>query len=207
MNSKNYIRIILVIFLIITIIFSTFFYLNKSEIVTLTKHKHIGEMYSELYSNDKNVEYTDDSVGRELLTGGPFHFGELIKSGDVFVQLESCGYVEGLDNAKYVDLEGNKIEQQAKYALFHVVVKNNSKNTIPLTLESFAMGYSSSNTIISTILPNNSKWGKIDKSFAIKDLLPYTERSGYIYFPINEIKLKDLFVKVDVGNVPIIFTK
>ena len=208
MNNK--LRLILVIILIIVGVISILMYVGNSNnnYTTLHKEKHFENIYTEIVNNDEKVKYTDTVSFRENLSGGPYYFEDTIKVNDLFVFAKIDGYLEGLTDTVFTDLEGNKVKDTQKYVRVFVKMINNSNETVNIRENSFKLGYTNDNDVIyETELPNNERWGKVEQSFAIQDLPAYTQRSGYIYFPINDVKVNNLYLKVATGNVPLIITK
>lgn len=206
--KNNSLKILLSILLIVVIIISGIsVYNSKNRITNLKKQSHVGGLYSELQITEEPVKYTDTVSFRENLSGGDYKFEETIRVGDVFISAKKCGYVEGITDNKYVNMSGETVVNKNKYALFFVEIVNNSNEIINLDTSSFVMGYNKNDVMINISLPDNSYWGRVENSFSLNELPQYTRRTGYIYFPITETEFKDLYLKVDVSNVPIIFTK
>lgn len=208
MNNK--LRLVLIIILIIVGIISVLMYVGNSNnnYTTLHKVKHFENIYTEIVNNDKKVEYTDTVSFRENLSGGPYYFDETIKINDLLVFAKVDGYLEGMTNTVFTDLNGNKVRDSQKYVRVFIKIINNSNGIINIRNNSFKLGYTNKDEVIyETKLPNNEKWGKIEDSFAIQDLPAYTQRSGYLYFPINDVKVNNLYLKVITGNAPLIITK
>lgn len=207
---KNKLRIVLIIILIIMgIIFICVYKGNSNNnYTTLHKEKHFDNIYTEIVINDEKVKYTDTVSFRENLSGGPYEFKETIKVGDVLIFADIDGYIEGLTDTVFTDLNGNKTKDTQKYVRVYVKIINNSNEIINIRNHSFKFGYTNNdNVVYETKLPNNEIWGKIEQSFAIQDLPAYTQRSGYMYFPINDVKVNNLYLKAETGNIPLIITK
>ena len=207
---KNKLRIVLIIILIIMGIISICVYKGNSNnnYTTLHKEKHFDNIYTEIVINDEKVKYTDTVSFRENLSGGPYEFKETIKVGDVLIFADIDGYIEGLTDTVFTDLNGNKTKDTQKYVRVYVKMINNSNEIINIRNHSFKFGYTNNdNVVYETKLPNNEIWGKIEQSFAIQDLPAYTQRSGYMYFPINDVKVNNLYLKAETGNIPLIITK
>ena len=205
--KDNSLKIILSIILIVVIVVSGIYvYNDKNKYTILKEEAFAGKLYQDLQINDEVVKYTDTVTFREMLDGGNFKFNETIRVGDVFITVEKPCYVNGFVDTEYITLTGGKKKHDSKYARFFVQIVNNSSEEILFTEESFVMGYEN-DIMLETPLTDNSYWGKVENSFGLSKLEAYTRRTGYIYFPINETKLKDLYLKVGVGDIPVIFTK
>ena len=95
------VKICLVVLLLLVILFSVIKVIgmkSPNNYTTLTEHAYVGEMFEEKVVSDKGIDYKSNVNAREHLTGGPYYFGENIKVGDVYIQIEKQGFVKGFQD-------------------------------------------------------------------------------------------------------------
>lgn len=207
--SKTKVVLFIVFVLSILIMIFAYFHLQNVYIVNLNKNNMKIEYQETNYVNNETTSVVDIPNARSILNGSPFYFGEnIMLSSGTIVNVEEKGYIDDITAGEIkVDFLGQEYVDRTKYIALYVTVYNNQNKSINLKQEDFEIGYLSKDNIFQKAYFKNDSLKKLKGIFSLDTIHPYTKREGYVFIPIEDVKMDNFYFKFEIENVPLIYRK
>ena len=209
--SKTKLTLFILLIVMIVVASVSFYQFRNQYNLTLTKNNMQIEYLENKYDNSKAISVVDVPEARNVLTGGPFKFGEnILLSSGVIVNVENKGYIDDISNGRVmIDFLGHEYVDYTKYIALYVKVYNNTNIDYILKNEDFEVGYikEESEHFTKSNFYNNDVTAKLKGIFSLNTILPYTIREGYVFIPIEDTKLNNFYFKLNIDGIPLVFRK
>lgn len=203
-------KVVLFILLVVAVLLCIVGYISMQNkyITNLSKHGLDIEYLNNPYVGTKSMTSMDLPESRSILTGGPFKFGEnILMSSGVVVSVKNKGYIDDITNgATQIDFLGHEYVDRTKYIALYLTVYNNTDKDYVLTEEDLEIGYYKENKqyFKKSNFVADSKVN-IKGIFSLNTISPYTIREGYVFIPVEDKKIDNLYFKILIDNIPVIF--
>ena len=206
--SKTKLTLFILLIVMVVVASISFYQFRNQYNLTLTKNNMKIEYLKEDYVNSKAMSVVEVPEARNVLTGGPFNFGEniLLSSGTI-VNVENRGYIDDITNGRVmVDFLGQEYVDYTKYIALYVKVYNNTNINHNLKGEDFEVGYvKDGKEYFTKSTFNNEVISRMKGIFSLNTILPYTIREGYVFIPVDDAKLNNFYFKLNIDGIPLVF--